>query len=58
MQLRPNYTHTYQSSTLTVYENGKPIIRQPFDSDNGKNFGSEEEALNWALKYFPHLFTA
>lgn len=56
MQLRPTFTYTYQNSTITVYENGKPIIRQPFDSDNGNSFGSEEQALAWLQRYFAHLF--
>lgn len=56
MQLKPNHTYTYQDRTITIYENGKPIVRQPFDSDNGKSFESEEQAMAWAQRCFPHVF--
>lgn len=55
--LNQSLTYTFHDRIITVYENGKPIIRQPFDSDNGKPFSTEQEALAWLQRYFPHLFT-
>lgn len=57
MQLKEYITYTYENNKLNVYDHGKHIVYQPFNSDTGHPFRDVDEALNWLSRHFPDLFT-
>lgn len=57
MRLKDHITYTFVDNKLNVYDRGRHIVFQPFNSDTGNPFREVDEALAWLLNYFPDLFT-
>lgn len=58
MRLKEHYTYNFDTKTgLAIYELGRLVVNQPFDSDDGKPFSDITDALAWAIVHFPDYFT-
>lgn len=57
MKIKEFVSYQYADGVLDVYEHGRHIIRQPFNSENGAPFKDQDDALLWLVHYYPDLFT-
>jgi hypothetical protein len=57
MKVKEYVTYIYANGILDVYEHGKHILRQPFNSETGAGFKDQDAALAWLVSYYPNLFT-
>lgn len=57
MHLKEQYTYTFDDNKLSLLVHGRLVVQQPFDSDTGSKFVNIDQALAWAIRYFPDYFT-
>ena len=58
MRLKEHYTYTFNTKAgLAIFDRGELVVKQPFDSDDGKPFSDVTDALAWAIVHFPDYFT-
>lgn len=56
MKFKEFITYTFVRGKLDVFEHGKIVISQPFNSETGDPFRDVDQALAWLVKYWPDLF--
>lgn len=56
MRLKEYISYTFSNGKLDVFDHGKHIIAQPFNSETGDPFRDVDQALAWLAKYWPQLF--
>lgn len=58
MRLKEHYTYTFDTKAgLSIFDRGELVVKQPFDSDDGKPFSDVTDALAWAIVHFGDYFT-
>lgn len=56
MKLKEYIHYSFYQGKLDVFDHGKHIISQPFNSETGDSFRDVDQALAWLTKYYPELF--
>ena len=56
MKLKESIHYSFYQGKLDVFDHGKHIISQPFNSETGDPFRDPDHALSWLVKYYPELF--
>lgn len=56
LRLKDSIRITFNNDVLDVYNNDRHEISQPFHSDTGEKFQSQEEAMSWLVTYYPDYF--
>lgn len=57
MKLKEYISFTFSKGVLDVFEHGKHILHQPFDSETSVPFLNSDAAMAWLVHYYPDLFT-
>lgn len=57
MRLKENFSYTYQSGVLNVFDEDRHVLRQPYDSETGEAFKNIDDSLRWLLLHYPDMFT-
>ena len=57
MKLKEYITYTFIDNKLDVYEYGRHVIYQPFNSDTGYPFKNVDDALAWLFAHYPDYYT-
>jgi len=56
MKLREFATYKFVDGALDLYEHARHAVHQPFNPESGLPFKTVDEALAWAVKYYPNYF--
>lgn len=57
MRLKEFIRTTFTNNVLDVYNRNIHEVHQPFNSETGQRFQTQEEAMAWLIKYYPDYFT-
>lgn len=57
MRLKEYITYTFEGNKLNVYDRGRHVIYQPYNSSTSDPFKDADDALAWLFAHYPDYFT-